>query len=57
MHCLAQITSVLVLLLGWWLCRKTQDVLLLDFACYKPPPSLQLSYDKFMMGTETSTLV
>ncbi len=44
-------------LLWWWSFRRTKEVYLLDYACYRPPPSLKLSCDKFMMGTIRTRLV
>lgn len=43
--------AALCLLLAWyWWAQRRRRVLLLDFACYKPPGELSVTKEKFMQG-------
>ena len=44
---------VLLLVWRWWVQRRNR-VLLLDFACYKPPDSLKVSLPRFMKGLKNT---
>lgn len=43
--------AALCLLLAWyWWAQRRRRVLLLDFACYKPPEELKVTKPRFMAG-------
>ena len=44
------VAAVLLVLLWQWRARRRNRVLLLDFACYKPPDHLRVSLPRFMRG-------
>ena len=43
---------LLVALCAYYYKRSTRRVYLLDFACYKPPTSLQITTDMFLWGSK-----
>ena len=56
-----QVTVAALLCLGaiaiWYHKRRAARVYLLDFACYKPAASLQMSMDQFLWGSRRHGLV
>ena len=57
MHIALQVPAAVFLVLAafcvWRYRRSLSRVYLLDFACYKPPDSLQVNLDMFLWGSGT----